>query len=576
MSDTEESSSSSSSSDESDVQKEEVDLAEVKLQQMRRKARSKAEARMGGGNQRMKGLQSYEEMQREHGLKRMQQGLRDLLALHTPPELSSVCGVLELSVKEKASTSIKLIVDYASEGGTLDPDRTRDLLEKLWEGAMFEYLRNIGHPAITMFVDPRETILKIWKEGGMIGTGDFIPHFVAREVKKRYEWVTSPDVEEKLIELREVQEKVKKTEKEMLTGHDFTYVLAYLKQMNQLRGLENSCREYVVGQLEIARSRVDSQKETQAMMLDDLKECEDKLISLTGNVSDKLAYCETMAETYMTENLQVESDLQRMIDIVESYIEAEEDRAEAGGGTAQALSMRHLDLSRQSMKNLHRKLQIYRNMRDEHDEELRDRARAHIEEIERLEKSVRDIEHRLEYMTRDAKTHEFYRIQAENDVRFCAKKMLKMALNKQAGVQESWAFGMRKQVQVRETDQKNLQVKALIIAALKDSTDIVVKFGEGLNEIMKLLSAEELREVDENVAMHRADRSSAKYRKFLRDQEKAKKKGPKKTVASKSSDKKATTTKSEPDSGDESKASSRASKTTKGKKGGDKKKKKKK
>ena len=38
MSDTE--SSSSSSSDESDVQKEEVDLAEIKLQQMRRKVRS--------------------------------------------------------------------------------------------------------------------------------------------------------------------------------------------------------------------------------------------------------------------------------------------------------------------------------------------------------------------------------------------------------------------------------------------------------------------------------------------------------------------------------------------------------
>ena len=43
----------------------------------------------------------------------------------------------------------------------------------------------------------------------MVGEGDFIPHFVAREVKKRYEWVTSPDVEEKLAELRIEQEKVR-------------------------------------------------------------------------------------------------------------------------------------------------------------------------------------------------------------------------------------------------------------------------------------------------------------------------------------------------------------------------------
>jgi hypothetical protein len=67
---------------------------------------------------------------------------------------------------------------------------------------------------------------------------------VAREVKRRYEWVTSPDLEEKLVDLRLQQEKVKKAEKEMLTGHDFTYVLDYLKKMNSLRGTENGFREY--------------------------------------------------------------------------------------------------------------------------------------------------------------------------------------------------------------------------------------------------------------------------------------------------------------------------------------------
>ena len=73
----------------------------------------------------MKGLQSYEDMQREHGLKRMTEGLRALLGLHTPPELSSICGVLKLPVKEKGSTSLKAIIDYASQGGKMDPDRTK-------------------------------------------------------------------------------------------------------------------------------------------------------------------------------------------------------------------------------------------------------------------------------------------------------------------------------------------------------------------------------------------------------------------------------------------------------------------
>jgi hypothetical protein len=73
----------------------------------------------------MAGLQSYEDMMREHALTRMQDGLKKILMLHTPPELSSICGVLRLSVKEKASTSIKLIIEYASKGGKLKYVRGR-------------------------------------------------------------------------------------------------------------------------------------------------------------------------------------------------------------------------------------------------------------------------------------------------------------------------------------------------------------------------------------------------------------------------------------------------------------------
>ena len=41
-----------------------------------------------------KGLQSYEDMMKEHALVRMQEGLLKILQLHTPVELSSLCGCL--------------------------------------------------------------------------------------------------------------------------------------------------------------------------------------------------------------------------------------------------------------------------------------------------------------------------------------------------------------------------------------------------------------------------------------------------------------------------------------------------
>ena len=295
-SDSDRSSTESSSSD-SDDAREDFDEAEIKLQQMRRKARAKAEAARGGGNKRMEGLQSFESMQAEHALKRTEDGLKKVLALHTPPELSSICGVLKLAVKQKGTDSTRLIIDSVSENGRVQADRMLTLLDLMWEGALFEYLRCIGHPIHSMFVDPRETVLKLWEEGGMLGLGTFVPHFVAREVKKRNEWVISPDIETRMVQLREMQEVVKLAEKNVLTGHDFNNILHYFKKMNELRKYEADTREYTVSQLETARARLDSHKETTIMMRDDMAELENKLMTLAGAISEELAYVPTSTST---------------------------------------------------------------------------------------------------------------------------------------------------------------------------------------------------------------------------------------------------------------------------------------
>jgi hypothetical protein len=405
--------------------------------------------------------------------------------------------------------------------------------------------------------------LKIWMEGGLIGNADFIPSFVAREVKKRYEWVTSPDIEEKLRDLRIHQEWAKKAETSMLSGADFTFVLDYLKKVNNLRKMENDMREYLIGQLEIARSRIDSQTSTAAMMREDMVECEEKLVTLIGAVSDKLAYCESMAETYLNENFTTEGDLQRLTDIVESYITAEEDRAESGGGTAQASSLRHPDLSRQSIKNLHRKLQEYRNMRDEHDEELRERTRGHIDEVDRLDAYVRSLEHQLEYKARDELTNRLRAEEAERDVKFCARKMLKMSLNKQVGVQEGWGYALRRKVELDDLQRRLRDVKSIVkVALLERDNDLVVAMANGINDAMNMLSPDELREMHEGVAMSKADDFSMRLRKREEEQAAKRRQGPKKTVASGKAQADGNGEK-EGNKDDESKGTSKASKGTK-------------
>src|SRR5690606_6217613 len=112
---------------------------------------------------------------------------------HTPVELSSVCGCLGLKAQEKGSTSIHFIMQYATESNNLDGERIKHVMNFLWEGALWEYLHSIGHPVHNMRPDPKKTILEIWEQGGLLGgnINGFVPHFVAREVKKRNNWIQS-------------------------------------------------------------------------------------------------------------------------------------------------------------------------------------------------------------------------------------------------------------------------------------------------------------------------------------------------------------------------------------------------
>lgn len=563
MSDADSSSTSSSSSD--DDYQDDVDEAEIKLQQMRRKARAKAEAAKGMGQSRIAGLQSYEDMKQEHALKRTEEGLKKVLSLHAPAELSSICGVLRLPVKQKGSDSMRHIIKSVSENGRVQSDRMVNLLSLMWEGALFEYLRCIGHNVHSMFVDPRETVMALWEEGGMLGTGTFVPHFVAREVKKRVDWAISPDVQGKLTELEKLQEEVKHAEKVVLTGHDYNNILDFFKKMSDLRRAESDFREYAVSEVETCRARIDSSKETAAMMREDMAEVEEKMVSLAGAISDELGYNEFVTEQLQDEQTKVKRDLQRLHTIMDSYIEAEEDRSEAGGGTAQALTLRKAEESQLEIRVLHEKIKAYRDMRDERDESMRERARNHITEIDRLESTVRDLEHQLEYALRREAGERERAERAEDDVRFCARKMMKMSNNKVTGVEEAWGAALRWQLQVLNHQDRGAAAKKLLLGGIQERENkLVQNLSYALVDIFQLLSPQEVLEAEESALMRAADAFSERHRKFLKKQAAGGGKTAKKTLASASSTKKAAKADVKDD---ESKASSKTGKSKSTKKG---------
>lgn len=122
-------------------------------------------------------------------------------------------------------------------------------------GAIFEYLRSIGHPVHSEYLDPKSTLMDIWMNGGFVSDQrkSFTPHFIVREIKKRYQTVQSVDISVRLEKLLQCQEKTKRAEKEVIAEHDYTNILYYFRSMHELRALESDMRDYLIEQLETTR-----------------------------------------------------------------------------------------------------------------------------------------------------------------------------------------------------------------------------------------------------------------------------------------------------------------------------------
>lgn len=155
---------------------------------------------------------TVEETIHTHVENRMFEGINRVLELHTPCELSSICGILGLPVQQKGRQSIYHIMQYINENSDMKQQKVRKVLTSMWDGVLIAYLKSIGHPSTTMHKDPRETVMNVWLDGGVIVSSNatFVPHFTVRHVKSKYTKPMSADIKEKVDSIRTIQEKVKR------------------------------------------------------------------------------------------------------------------------------------------------------------------------------------------------------------------------------------------------------------------------------------------------------------------------------------------------------------------------------
>ena len=497
------SSSSSSSDDEVDI-----DENEIKFRQLQRNARNKASKTRG----KLVGLKSYDQLLQEHALTRMKEGLKTILEMHTPVELSSICGLLKLKVQQPAKVSMRLILDYAAEGGKMTEEKIHQIFNCMWEGALVEYLRSIGHPCHSLVTDPKISVMAIWQKGGLMGSRSFTPHFIAREVKKRYDWKMGDDVLNRIDALRIAQENAKKAEKLVIQEHNYQRILGYFHEMANLRKQETEVRDYLAGELTIARSRLKSQDETAKMSSENLAELENKVIDICEYLNRQLAHYESMAEAEQKKNIRNEIDIQRIYEIVESYVQVLDDRNNEVL-TKMPLKLYKEDDSSPEIKKFNNKLEEFFSFAEKRDEELRNTIKGLIEENNNLTKKCHQLENAY-HEAHKIEAHAVMQVQTLKDViHILTKRNVAYELKEQFGGGESMGVAIRYAAKVHEINNQYKALKPTLLNGVQSSNFLVVMLCQQIIKVLELDKHEDVNRVLETIIMQREDAAAARIRK---------------------------------------------------------------
>eukprot|EP01039_Chlorochromonas_danica_P004246 gene4246-4665_t len=401
----EESSSSSSSSSsqeggaEEDSEVDDLQSADVKWRQMKKNALNRRHNRQKGKGSRLAGLLSLNEIKRGHGLKRMKKGLEVLLSLHHPVELSSICGCLNLPVQQKGPVSLSAILKFATADGGVNEERIRQILHFCYEGVIWEYLHSIGHPVFSIITEPREAVLLLWREGGLLeGEHSFTPHFLPRHVLPRYKQSYSQDITEYLSKISLAEVSVKEMERKMMSQPDYQHILSYFKAMTSLRAVENSCRQSLIEEIEVLRSHRASSDANVRLAHDLVRESELQMIRLSEKLNEELAYYQSLYEESLREKCTILNECYRLTEVLESFHEALEDRQLPSGGRIQPLKLRSISQCHGAVRSIFQLVQDYKEKWEDYEGALRWRCRCHCHELRRFEEENKTYQTRIDQL----------------------------------------------------------------------------------------------------------------------------------------------------------------------------------
>lgn len=274
--------------------------------------------------------------------KRMFEGIQQLISMHSPYELSSICGQLGLLSQLKGYQSTNLLISYINDNHHFDEvyihqkktkqvltlqQKIKKILYCMWEAPLYLYLRAICGVTIgSIRKNPKDKIFEIWLDGNNIDTNSkdgysgYIPHFIGRYLNTyNMQSIISKDIQSYLDKLILLQNNAKKSELEIISNHDYHKVLEYLQNVNKLHAYEHQVREYLIDQLENSRIQIATYEEMKQLHYEQMDECEKQSIAIVNKLNFELSKYETKLMIYGRKTLSNEFQLQSFYNVLENY-----------------------------------------------------------------------------------------------------------------------------------------------------------------------------------------------------------------------------------------------------------------
>jgi hypothetical protein len=188
-------------------------------------------------------------------------------------------------------------------------------------GALFEYLKMVGHPQHGVLTEPKYAVMKMWRENGFTvkAPSAFTPHYIQRHVLTRHDKDQEPDIVKRSNSLKKAEQDMKKVERELFEEHDYTNALLYFQQLGNVRTMETDFRDYMISQLEIARAENQRATSNAKMCAEMLSENEERYVTMVHRLQNRAACVESAANHEFDRRFYHDSELMNLQRTVQSY-----------------------------------------------------------------------------------------------------------------------------------------------------------------------------------------------------------------------------------------------------------------